>query len=48
MFAGLVQVRDLFADIGRIGHRLAGHVENDVAALYAVFRSRAIGIYRGD
>jgi len=38
---------DLPADIGRARHRLAGHVEDDVAALHAVIGGRAGGIDRG-
>jgi hypothetical protein len=48
VLAGLVQVGQLLGDIGRIGDRLAADVEDDVAALNAVIRRRAVGVDRGD
>src|SRR5580704_237811 len=47
VLAGLVEVRGLLVDIGRIGDRLAGDIEDDVAALHAVIRRLAVRIDRG-
>jgi hypothetical protein len=48
VLAGLVQIGQVLADIGRIGDRLPADVEDDVAALHAVIRRRAVGVDRGD